>query len=230
MNTTHSRRLGAVTLLGLVGLLVAACTPQQGDLGDQLFPHGKWEQITSSPDNMVEVVTLRHAVAFEPGQSGLTDAERGRLMAFTQDSDLGPSEEIVLDARREAGGGYNAMSVARLVTVKTAIAQLGLVAAEVEALARATTPGRADSDRVTVHVTRAVVVPPDCAQPQPGQGLRPDFVPGCAVNASLGLMVATPQDLVRGQNLGPGDGEAASLSMQRYRTDKVKTLEIVETK
>ena len=58
-------------LVGLACLTAAACSPQQGEFGDQFFPHGKWEPIPRRPENMVEVVTLDHRVSFSHGQAEL---------------------------------------------------------------------------------------------------------------------------------------------------------------
>ena len=48
---------------------------------------------------------------------------------------------------------------------------------------------------------------------------------GCSTNANLGQMVADPLDLQQGRPAGAADGEAASLSIQRYRRGETRELE-----
>jgi pilus assembly protein CpaD len=45
---------------------------------------------------------------------------------------------------------------------------------------------------------------------------------GCAAAVNLGLMVASPADLVSGRSLGPAEGMPAVSAVQRYLNDKVK--------
>ena len=76
-----------------------------------------------------------------------------------------------------------------------------------------------------VTVGRYLVVPPRCpnwAKPSQRDPLnQPASNFGCATTVNLGLMVADPADLVRGRTLGPADGSASMLSIQRYRAGQV---------
>jgi pilus assembly protein CpaD len=45
---------------------------------------------------------------------------------------------------------------------------------------------------------------------------------GCAAATNLGLMVASPADLVSGRTLGPTEGMPAASAVQRYLNDRVK--------
>ena len=224
MNKTQSLHIRGAVLVGLSCLAVAACSPKQGEFGDQLFPHGKWEQIPPAPDNMVEIITLRHAVAFANGQAGLGMTEQSDLTNFIRENRIAAADEIVVQA---AGGDRDRLMVGRLTAVKAEFARHGLVAAE--ALVSPASSTAAVPGEVAVLITRAVVIPPDCSVPQPEPGLRPEMPWGCHVNTALGMMVANPLDLVEGRDLGPGDGEQASAAMRRYRTDKVKKFEREDT-
>jgi pilus assembly protein CpaD len=210
--------LRELTVIGLSSLAIVACSPQQGEFGDQFFPHAKWEQIPPSPENMVEVVTLRHVVAFPGSQAGLDPSQRASLDDFIRGNRISARDQIVVQAGA-ADGGRTTMG--RLSAVKNEFAQFGLVASESEAPPDG---GRLASDEVAVMVTRAVVIPPDCSVPQPEPTLRPEQKFGCHVNAALGMMVADPLDLVEGRELGPADGEQASGALRRYREDKVKEI------
>lgn len=209
-----------LTVIGLSCLAVVACSPQQGEFGDQLFPHAKWEQIPPSPDNMVEVVTLRHVVAFPGSQAGLDVNERTSLDDFIRNNRINARDQIVVQA---VNGGR--LTMGRLSAVKNEFAQHGLVASEAGGPAK----GPLANDEVAVMVTRAVVIPPDCSEPQPEPTLRPDHKYGCHVNSALGMMVADPLDLVEGRDLGPADGEQASGALRRYRQDKVKDINKEDT-
>lgn len=211
-----------LTVIGISCLALVACSPQQGDFGDQFFPHAKWEQIPPSPDNMVEVVTLRHVVAFPGTQVGLDVNERTSLDDFIRSNRINARDQIELQV---GAGESGRTAMGRLSAVKNEFAQHGLVASE------AGTPatGPLANDEVAVMVTRAVVIPPDCSVPQPEPTLRPDHKFGCHVNSALGMMVADPLDLVEGRELGPADGEQASGALRRYREDNIKEINKEET-
>ena len=145
MNKTQSLHIRGAVLVGLSCLAVAACSPKQGEFGDQLFPHGKWEQIPPAPDNMVEVITLRHAVAFADGQAGLGLAEQSDLTNFIRENRIAAADEIVVQA---AGGDRDRLMVGRLTAVKAEFARHGLVAAETlvsPASSTAAVPGEEDA-------------------------------------------------------------------------------------
>jgi len=223
MTEKNRKPLRELTVIGLSCLAVVACSPQQGEFGDQFFPHAKWEQIPPAPENMVEVVTLRHVVAFPGNQAGLDVGQRAFLDDFIRGNRINARDQIVVQAGAADSGR---MTMGRLAAVKNEFAQYGLVASEAPATPEA---GRLASDEVAVLVTRAVVIPPDCSVPQPEPTLRPEQKFGCHVNAALGMMVADPLDLVEGRELGPADGEQASGAFRRYREDKVKEINKEET-
>ena len=184
-------------LAGLACLAATACSPKQGEIGDELFPHAKWEQISPAPDNLVEVVTLGHVVNFSEGQAGLDPAAQSELADFIHMNRIGPDDRIVVQPPE---GTAEHLTPARVTSVTAEFARLGLVAFESTdpgASAIGAAPGAGE---VAVLVTRAVVVPPDCTQPQPDPTLRPEQPWGCFVNTSLGMMVADPMDLVEGRD------------------------------
>ena len=213
MNTFQPRTLRNAGLVCLV-CLAAACSPRQGEFGDSFFPHGKWEQIPPSQENMVETVTLQHLVRFGSGQSAMTDDQRGQLDAFINANDLSNRDEIVVSAP-----GNDGLSAGRQAAIRKEIANYGLLAVD------GGSPDGGLPGEVLVNVTRSVVIPPDCSVPQPEPTLRPNNKWGCTVESALGMMVADPNDLAHGRDLGPGDGEQASGALRRYRADEVKDLD-----
>lgn len=223
MTDRNRMPLRELAVIGLACLAAAACSPKQGELGDNLFPHGKWKQIPPSRDNMVEVVTLRYVVPFSGSEPGLGSRERGDLDSFIQSNDINVRDQIVLQGGADAN---SRLTKSRLSSIQQAFAQRGLVAAPSNVAPGAGGPA---GNEVAVLVTRPVVIPPDCSVPQPEPTLRPEHHWGCAVNAALGMMVADPLDLVEGEEIGPADGEQASGAMRRYREDKVKTINPEDT-
>jgi pilus assembly protein CpaD len=223
MTDKNRMPLRELTVIGLACLAVVACSPKQGELGDKFFPHAKWEQIPHSVDNMVEVVTLRHTVAFTGGERGLGTSESDALNDFIRSNRINARDEILVQA---GSGDSSREAMSRVAAIKSEFARRGLVASE---SAPATGAGAPASNEVAVLITRAVVIPPDCAVAQPEPTLRPEHTWGCSVNAALGMMVANPLDLVEGREMGPADSAQASGAVQRYRNDKVKAINAEET-
>lgn len=215
--------LRGLTAIGLACLAVVACSPQQGELGDDLFPHAKWEQIPPAKENMVEVVTLQHVIAFNGSEPGLGSGGRQALDAFIRDNGISPRDQIQIQAGADGG---SRLAKSRVSAIQNEFAQRGLVAAPLDGTPEMGAPA---GNEVAVLVTRSVAIPPDCSVPQPKPTLRPDQPWGCAVDASLGMMVADPLDLVEGRQLGPANAEQSSGAYQRYRDDKVKAINAEET-
>ena len=223
MTQKNRTPLRELTVIGLSCLAVVACSPKQGELGDNLFPHAKWEQIPPSAENMVEVVTLRHMVPFASDERGLGPSQRDALDDFIRDNRINVKDQIVVQA---GAGDSSRLAKGRVDAIRSEFARFGLVASEAEPAGGAGAPA---INEVAVLITRAVVIPPDCSVPQPEPTLRPEQPWGCSVNAALGMMVADPTDLVEGRELGPADSAQSSGAMRRYREDNVKDITKEET-
>jgi len=223
MTDSYRTPLRGLTAIGIACLAVVACSPKQGELGDNLFPHAKWQQIPPSKENMVEVVTLRHVIAFSGSEPSLGSGGRQALDEFIRDNGISARDQIEIQAGADGG---SRLAKSRVSAVQTEFAQRGLVASPLDG-----TPemGAPTSNEVTVFVTRSVAIPPDCSVPQPEPTLRPEQPWGCSVNAALGMMVADPLDLVEGRELGPANAEQSSGAYQRYRDDEVKGITKEET-
>ena len=82
------------------------------------------------------------------------------------------------------------------------------------------------ANRAIVAVGRYTVTLPAC--PNWSQSLSSDFTNafssyyGCANATNLGLMVASPADLVSGRTLAPADGQPAVAAVERYMNDRIK--------
>jgi pilus assembly protein CpaD len=198
--------LRELTVIGLSCLAVVACSPKQGELGDNLFPHAKWRQIPQSPENMVEV-----------------PRERDTLDDFIRKNRINVKDQIVVQG---GAGDSSRVAEGRVDAIRSEFARHGLVASEAAPAGGADAPA---INEVAVLIIRPVVIPPDCSVPQPEPTLRPEQPWGCSVNAALGMMVADPLDLVEGRELGPGDPAQSSGAMRRYREDRIKAINEEET-
>jgi type IV pilus biogenesis protein CpaD/CtpE len=86
--------------------------------------------------------------------------------------------------------------------------------------------GAVPANHALVSVGRYAVTLPNC--PNWSQSLDYDFTNaytsnyGCANASNLGLMVASPGDLVSGRSFSGPDAQPAAAAVQRYLTDRVK--------
>src|SRR5206468_6015107 len=107
----------------------------------------------------------------------------------------------------------------RAAAIKSELLRYGVVAT---ALAIDTAP----ANRAVVSIGRYAVTLPTC--PNWSQSLSYEFTNaltsnfGCANATNLGLMVASPADLVSGRPFTGLDAMPATSAVQRYLTDQVK--------
>ena len=184
------------------------------------FDHANWQQRPPTVRNAVEPITVVHSVGFGSGQTGLSDQERNALFGFLEDNGIHEGARIEIDGPR-IDGYHDPATAARLRAIQSELRRVGI---ESQIAVRPITSLARPENDVVVTLTRAMVIPPDCSAPQPEFATRPDYTYGCATAAMHGRMVADPVDLVRGSNPGPADGEASTLSIQRYRKGETKPL------
>jgi pilus assembly protein CpaD len=191
-------------LLALAAVIVTGCAQDAGD----------YSQVQSSKDIQVRWITLDHAVLFDPGVSVLSTSERFRLDAFVGGLALRDSDRFRVDV-----GGVNHSD-------PVASARTSAIVQRLRLRKPAFSGGQAPSQGVRLEVGRYVALPPNCpdwsrpSSSNPGNVNDSNF--GCSAATNLSLMIADPGDLVRGRSLTPGDGQALSLGIQRYRAGKVK--------
>ncbi len=225
---TRSRgaaNLVAVLLLGLTGCNAGDLFRGPDEYVRSIVTTGKWRQAVRSPDNDVEIITIEHAVAFQSSAEGLSRGERKRLLDFLRRSQIGGSDRISLHGPMRDFGRHDPVTAARLEALKAELDRVGLKSVIAD-------DGRiapSDTEQVAVLVTRAIAISPDCRQSSPPRGHRPEFVMGCSNTTALGAMVADPLDLREGRTMGPADGEAGALGIQRYRERELEELEDADT-
>ncbi len=193
---------------------------------ERFFNTAAWQQLPPRLENQVEPIRLEHAVAFDATRAELSAREHAELRRFLVTIGAGAGDRIEVDGPRPGGGRHDPLTSARLAQVRHALERFGL---RPDVAEQPLLPPNAPVNAVRVVVTRVMVIPPECEQPQPQPWKRPLYDFGCTTTANLGRMVADPVDLERGKPLDPADGEQAVLGIQRYQTDQVKPLEQVNT-
>lgn len=183
--------------------------------------HLDWIEKRPLIRSQAEPITVVHEIPFAGASVQLSDEAGARLIQFLRDNGAYEGARVEIDGPRLSGGQHDAMTAARIAALRQALTREGLSG---EVPTHPVTLLTKPDDRVTVTVTRAMAILPDCANRQPAGSARIDYAWSCSNAASLGLMVADPLDLERGRALGPADGQASAQGVQRYRTDKVKPL------
>lgn len=187
------------------------------------FDRANWQQLSDIPRPSVEQVTLVHTVRFEPGNAELSQAELNNLFGFLQQNDAHSGIRIEIDGPRETAGYHDPLTAARLANIGTELAGIGMRS---EVPRKPTTLLTRPNDEITVTMTRAMAVLPDCEQEQPAFATRPKRNFGCSNAVTLGQMVDDPLDLERGRALSPADGNNMARAVERLRqgnTEEIKS-------
>ena len=239
LHSRFSRTLGPLILAGLLGACATQPNPSEAPAESSVVRTGKvvvdsveravddffntaaWQQIPPRLRNQVEAIRLEYAVDFDATRAEIGSGELADLEQFLASVGAGSGDRVELDGPRPGGGYHDPLTAARLARVRGALQQLGLRPSVAE---RPLITPDAEANQIRVVITRVMVIPPDCNQPQPGRWERPVYDYGCSVTANLGRMVADPVDLDRGKVLAPADGEQATIGIQRYRADQVRPL------
>ena len=147
----------------------------------------------------------------------LPDDLRGLTASGTYKRDFA-GERIMLEAP-SAGAADTDRIARRMGALRRMLEDQGISVA----VAPPAAPGALGPDQIRLVAMRATAVDPDC----PGYNEpvtsydrfgRPNLAIGCSNEINLGLMIADPNDLVRGRPLAPADAERSALAVQKYRT------------
>ncbi|MCI0429474.1 MAG: CpaD family pilus assembly protein [Rhodospirillales bacterium] len=199
---------------GLAALaLLVGCGGEPG-----LVPYAEWKQLDPPPRLEVRDAPIVHAVNFESGSTQLSETERGAVAGFLAAEDVGPGERVMLEAP-SAGPEETDRIAQRLASLRSALEEQGVSVA----MAPPAAPGTLGPDQIRLIASSATAVNPDCpGYNEPVSSFdrfgRPNMNLGCSNEINLGLMVADPNDLVRGRPLAPADAERSALAVQKYRT------------
>jgi len=163
----------------------------------------------------VDGAESRRELIFAAGSAYLTPAELRKLDGWVLSGSIRPADRVEV-----AAGGPPGLAAQRVGAISRELLRYGIVT---QTLALNTVP----ANHAIVSIGRYAVTLPTC--PNWSQSLSYDFTNaftsnyGCANTTNLGLMVASPADLVSGGTFSGADAQTASNAMQRYLTDRVKT-------
>jgi pilus assembly protein CpaD len=187
-----------------VMLALAACRPGAAEYTEAEAP--KLLRVDSARSHL--------AIAFAAGSRQLAPAESARLQQLALSGTISPGDRVTVSA-----SGDPLLREQRVATISSELLRFGIVAA-------ASPLAGVPRDRAIIAVGRYMVTLPAC--PNWSQAPASDFTNlkssdfGCATASNLGLMVASPADLVGGREIAHADGTPAVSAVNRYLTDKVK--------
>jgi pilus assembly protein CpaD len=171
---------------------------------------------SEAPDQLrVEGAESRRELAFAPGSANLAQGELRKLDGWVLTGSIRPADRVAV-----AAAGPPRLAEQRAATVSRELLRYGIVT---QTLAL---DGGVPANGAILSVGRYAVTLPTC--PNWSQTLSYEFTNafssnyGCANTTNLGLMVASPADLVSGRTLAPADGQPTVAAVQRYMTDRVK--------
>ena len=170
---------------------------------------------SEAPDTLrVDGGESRLSIAFAGGSDRLAAGEAARLDRMVLAGTIRPADRV-----RVAASGPPGLAERRAAAISRELLRYGIVA-------QPTALDAVPANHALVSVGRYSVTLPDC--PNWSQSLSYDFTNaftsnyGCANATNLGLMVATPGDLVSGRSFSGTNAQVTANAMQRYLTDRVK--------
>jgi pilus assembly protein CpaD len=189
-----------------LALALAACAPGAAEYTKN-----------EAPDRLqVDGATRIVEVAFAPGSDRLAPAAAARLDALVASGAARPADRVTI-----AAAGPPGLAAGREAAVASRLLRAGNVA-------EAGPPVATPPNSAVVTVGRYAVTLPPC--PNWSMPRSNDFTNmppsnfGCATAVNLGLMVASPGDLVAPRQLAPADGKPAAAAVDRYLDDKTTPL------
>jgi pilus assembly protein CpaD len=162
----------------------------------------------------VDGAETRRELAFPAGSAYLPPHELRKMDQWVLSGSIRPADRVQI-----AAAGPPGLAERRVAAVSSELLRYGIVATT---LALDTVP----ANRAIVSVGRYAVTLPTC--PNWSQSLRYEFTNaftsnyGCANATNLGLMVASPADLVSGRPFTGTAAQPAADAVKRYLEDRVK--------
>jgi len=170
---------------------------------------------SEAPDTLrVDGANSRRELAFGTGSASLAPGELRKLDGWVLGGNIRPADRVEV-----AAGGPPGLAEQRAGAISRELLRYGIVT---QTLVIDGVP----ANRAIVSVGRYAVTLPTC--PNWSQSQSYDFTNaftsnyGCATATNLGLMVASPADLVSGRPLTGTAAQPAAGAVQRYLTDRVK--------
>jgi pilus biogenesis lipoprotein CpaD len=190
---------------GAVLLALAACQPGAAEYTAAESPK------RLALDNASAQIDLR----FAPGSSRLLAGDAARLRAMAASGSLAPSDRVTV-----ATSGGPALAAARFDAIAAELLRYRIVASARQLAKLPPNHAVIASERYLVSLPAC----PDWSKPSAGAGdftNSPASNHGCATSVNLGLIVASPADLVEGRPVALADGQPAAAAVNRYLNDQV---------
>jgi pilus assembly protein CpaD len=162
----------------------------------------------------VDSADSRREVAFTSGSAHLSPSELRKIDGWVLSGSIRPADRVEI-----AAAGPPGLAQQRAAAISGELLRYGVVATT---LALDTVP----ANQAIVSIGRYAVTLPTC--PNWSQSPAADFTNayssyyGCDDATNLGLMVASPADLVSGRPLSATNAQVTGNAVQRYLTDRVK--------
>lgn len=212
------RQTCSVLTLCLAATAVAGCGDNQPR---RWITFGTWQQAPAVPQPEARAVDVQHVVTFDAKAMDISDVEREALAMFLRQNSIQPGTQVAVASSAKSATQI-ARSNNRMASVRAELHRFGLTSSVVSAT---TANPSISGDEVVVFAQTVAVVMPTCpgynAPTALDQEWRPIGALGCANAVNLGLMVANPADLATGRPLAPGDADAQSQAIIRYRSGQV---------
>lgn len=170
--------------------------------------------------NEVEMIRIPFMVSFKKGSSRLSGKAVERLDMFMMKSNVGYGDELSMDFPLRRDGNLSEQNRQRMTFLSELMKRRGLH------LSPEVTPyGLSPAvNQARFLISRYVITPPRCGDwsqaSTDNYGNAPTVNFGCANQASLGLMVANPRDLITGVDNEQADAEKVARAVRTYRTKK----------
>ncbi|MEZ5865445.1 MAG: CpaD family pilus assembly lipoprotein [Geminicoccaceae bacterium] len=234
----------SITLAKRVGLCLAVAWLGACSATPPFAPAAPPPPLPQRPTAQLAPFELRHSVLFATNDDRLTPAEAAALDEFVAvlDQRLVVDQIVLGHADIRADDALNdALSARRAARVEEVLIERGIPPERISSAALGRrfpveAPDAAESlrlsRRVEILVSGVVVVEPAC--PDWSRSVSHDGTNqpmsnlGCATEVNFLRMVADPADLVAPRPLGAADPVREVGAVQRYRQDKVRSLNVEE--
>jgi pilus assembly protein CpaD len=162
----------------------------------------------------VDGAETRIDLSFAPGSARLAPGEAARLDRLVATGVIRPADRVTV-----ATAGPPRLAEQRASVLSSALLSYGIVTDRLPVEI-------APANHAVIGIGRYTVTLPPCPNwsSPPGAEYTNAYNSnwGCAAATNLGLMVASPADLVSGRTLAPADGQIAVNAVQRYMNDRIK--------
>ncbi|MCF8473056.1 MAG: CpaD family pilus assembly protein [Emcibacter sp.] len=180
--------------------------------------------------NEVKMIRIPFMITFDQKNASLSKNAIDQLDNFMMKVNISYGDEISLDLPLQRDGKLSEENVKRMTFLSNILKERGLhLSPEVTPYGMSPAEGQA-----RLLISRYTVIPPTCgdwsipSNDNYGNAATANF--GCANQASLGLMVANPRDLITGENNTTPYTENAAKAIYTYKTKKPTSLSSITTK